>query len=135
HSVDGSAAPGGPVGAGAGAVDRAGHGGGGQRGGASRGARGTVPFPGRTLVAGHVRRGISARRRPRRSDRVVPGVARALMRWVRLFFRAFGWLLTPFMAWAASFFGCVAGEIIAARLASPGRGLLLSAACGALAGF
>ena len=57
------------------------------------------------------------------------------MRWVRLFFRAFGWLLTPFMAWAASFFGCVAGEIIAARLASPGRGLLVSAACGAVAGF
>lgn len=57
------------------------------------------------------------------------------MRWVRLFFRAFGWLLTPFMAWAASFFGCVAGEILAARLASPGRGLLVSAACGALAAF
>jgi hypothetical protein len=57
------------------------------------------------------------------------------MRWVRLFFRAFGWLLTPFMAWAASFFGCVAGEILAARLASPGRGLLVSAACGAVAAF
>jgi hypothetical protein len=57
------------------------------------------------------------------------------MRWVRLFFRAFGWLLTPFMAWAASFFGCVAGEIIAGRLASPTRGLLVSAACGATAGF
>ena len=57
------------------------------------------------------------------------------MRWVRLFFRAFGWLLTPFMAWAASFFGCVAGEVIAARLASPTRGLLVSAVCGAAAGF
>ncbi len=57
------------------------------------------------------------------------------MRWVRLFFRAFGWLLTPFLAWAASFFGCVAGEVIAARMASPKAGLLLSAACGAAAGF
>ena len=57
------------------------------------------------------------------------------MRWVRLFFRAFGWLLTPFMAWAASFFGCVAGEIVAARLANPTHGLILSALAGALAGF
>ncbi|MBA2627305.1 MAG: hypothetical protein H0U85_04780 [Gemmatimonadales bacterium] len=57
------------------------------------------------------------------------------MRWVRLFFRAFGWLLTPFMAWAASFFGCVAGEMIATRIADPVRGVILSAVCGAAAGF
>ena len=57
------------------------------------------------------------------------------MRWVRLFFRAFGWLLTPFMAWAASFFGCVGGEILAARLGNPQQGLVLSAVCGAIAGF
>ena len=57
------------------------------------------------------------------------------MRWVRLFFRAFGWLLTPFMAWAASFFGCVAGEVLAARLHDPQQGLILSAICGAAAGF
>ena len=57
------------------------------------------------------------------------------MRWVRLFFRAFGWLLTPFMAWAASFFGCVAGEVIATRISNPQTGLLLSAICGAVAGF
>lgn len=57
------------------------------------------------------------------------------MRLARLFLRAFGWLLTPFMAWAASFFGCVAGEVIATRIASPQRGLVLSAALGAIAGF
>ncbi|HEX6644195.1 MAG TPA: hypothetical protein VF037_05935 [Gemmatimonadales bacterium] len=57
------------------------------------------------------------------------------MRILRLFLRAFGWLLTPFMAWAASFFGCVAGEVIATRLADPKQGLILSAGIGALAGF
>ena len=39
------------------------------------------------------------------------------------------------MAWAASFFGCVAGEVIATRIADPQRGLVLSAVCGAIAGF
>lgn len=57
------------------------------------------------------------------------------MRLVRLFFRAFGWLLTPFMAWAASFFGCVAGEVIATTIPDPKKGLILSAGLGALAGF
>jgi hypothetical protein len=57
------------------------------------------------------------------------------MRWVRLFLRAFGWLLTPVIAWAASFFGCVAGEVIATRMADPIRGVLLSVVLGAIAGF
>ena len=57
------------------------------------------------------------------------------MRIIRLFLRAFGWLLTPFMAWAASFFGCVAGEVIATTLDDPKQGLILSAGLGALAGF
>lgn len=57
------------------------------------------------------------------------------MRWLRLALRAGGWLLTPFLAWAASFFGCVAGQVLAARVASPDAGLLLSATLGALAGF
>jgi hypothetical protein len=57
------------------------------------------------------------------------------MRLLRLFLRAFGWLLTPFMAWAASFFGCVAGEVIATRIANPKLGLALSGALGAVAGF
>jgi len=43
------------------------------------------------------------------------------MRWVRLFFRIFGWLLTPFLAWAASFFGAVAGALLAMNLDDPVR--------------
>ena len=57
------------------------------------------------------------------------------MQWARLLLRVFGWLLTPFMAWAASFFGCVAGEVIATRIADAKLGLVLSAALGAVAGF
>ncbi len=57
------------------------------------------------------------------------------MRLLRLFLRVFGWLLTPFMAWAASFFGCVAGEVIATTIPDPKKGLILSAGLGALAGF
>lgn len=57
------------------------------------------------------------------------------MRLLRLFLRVFGWLLTPFMAWAASFFGCVAGEVIATTIPDPKNGLILSAGLGALAGF
>ena len=50
-------------------------------------------------------------------------------------FRIFGWLLTPFLAWAASFFGAVAGALIAMRLADPFRGLAVTAICGAVTGF
>jgi hypothetical protein len=57
------------------------------------------------------------------------------MRWLRLLFRIFGWLLTPFLAWAASFFGAVAGALIAMRIADPIRGLAVTALCGALTGF
>jgi hypothetical protein len=57
------------------------------------------------------------------------------MRWVRLLFRIFGWLLTPFLAWAASFFGAVAGALIALKLDDPVRGLAVTAVCGALVGF
>jgi hypothetical protein len=57
------------------------------------------------------------------------------MRWVRLFFRIFGWLLTPFLAWAASFFGAVAGALLAIKLNDPVRGLVVTAVCGGLAGF
>ena len=57
------------------------------------------------------------------------------MRWVRLVFRIFGWLLTPFMAWAASFFGAVAGALIAMRMDDPFRGLAVTAVCGAVTGF
>jgi hypothetical protein len=57
------------------------------------------------------------------------------MRWVRLFFRIFGWLLTPFLAWAASFFGAVAGALLALRLDDPFRGIVVTAVCGGVAGF
>lgn len=57
------------------------------------------------------------------------------MRWLRLFFRIFGWLLTPFLAWAASFFGAVAGALLALKLDDPVRGLAVTAVCGGIAGF
>ena len=57
------------------------------------------------------------------------------MRWLRLIFRIFGWLLTPFLAWAASFFGAVAGALIAMRIENPVDGLVVTAVCGATTGF
>jgi hypothetical protein len=57
------------------------------------------------------------------------------MRWVRLLFRIFGWLLTPFLAWAASFFGAVLGALLALRMEDPVRGLAVTAVCGGIAGF
>jgi hypothetical protein len=57
------------------------------------------------------------------------------MRWIRLLFRVFGWLLTPFLAWAASFFGAVGGALIAMRMPDPVQGLAMTALCGAITGF
>jgi hypothetical protein len=57
------------------------------------------------------------------------------MRWVRLLFRIFGWLLTPFLAWAASFFGAVAGALLAMRIHNPRWGIVLTGTAGAVAGF
>jgi hypothetical protein len=57
------------------------------------------------------------------------------MRWVRLLFRIFGWLLTPFLAWAASFFGAVVGALFAIKLDNPVHGLIVTAICGGVAGF
>jgi hypothetical protein len=57
------------------------------------------------------------------------------MRWLRLLFRVFGWLLTPFLAWAASFFGAVGGALIAMKVQDPVQGLAVTALCGALTGF
>ena len=57
------------------------------------------------------------------------------MRWLRLLFRIFGWLLTPFLAWAASFFGAVAGALVAMRMDDPVEGLAVTALFGALTGF
>src|SRR3954453_1180079 len=57
------------------------------------------------------------------------------MRWLRLVFRIFGWLLTPFLAWAASFFGAVLGALIAMRIDDPVDGLAVTALCGVVPGF
>jgi hypothetical protein len=57
------------------------------------------------------------------------------MRWLRLMFRIFGWLLTPFLAWAASFFGAVGGALVAMRIDDPVDGLAVTALCGSLTGF
>jgi hypothetical protein len=57
------------------------------------------------------------------------------MRWLQLLFRIFGWLLTPFLAWAASFFGAVGGALVAMRMEDPVDGLAVTALCGALTGF
>lgn len=57
------------------------------------------------------------------------------MRWLRVLFRIFGWLLTPFLAWAASFFGAVGGALIAIRMEDPVRGLMVTAICGAVTCF
>jgi hypothetical protein len=57
------------------------------------------------------------------------------MRWLRLIFRIFGWLLTPFLAWAASFFGAVGGALLAMRIDDPVDGLAVTALCGAITGF
>lgn len=57
------------------------------------------------------------------------------MRWLEILFRIFGWLLTPFLAWAASFFGAVGGALLAMRVEDPIDGLAITAICGALTGF
>ena len=57
------------------------------------------------------------------------------MRWLRVVFRVFGWLLTPFLAWAASFFGAVGGALVAMRIEDPVDGLAVTALCGAVTGF
>jgi hypothetical protein len=57
------------------------------------------------------------------------------MRIARFFARLFGWLLTPFIAWAASFIGATIGATIARGVNSPGTGLIITIACGAIAGL
>lgn len=56
------------------------------------------------------------------------------MRLGRLLLRIVGWLLTPFVAWAASFLGATLGAL-GARALAPKAGLLLTVAMGAIAGF
>jgi hypothetical protein len=48
---------------------------------------------------------------------------------------AFGWLLTPVVALAASFLGAWFGTVLAQWLPNPRLGVMLTVAVGALAGF
>jgi hypothetical protein len=57
------------------------------------------------------------------------------MRIARFFARLVGWLLTPFIAWAASFIGALLGASIAKGVESPRTGLIITLACGAVAGL
>jgi hypothetical protein len=57
------------------------------------------------------------------------------MRVVKFFVRLVGWLLTPFIAWAASFLGAVVGAAIASGVNSPTTGLIITLICGAIAGL
>ena len=54
------------------------------------------------------------------------------MKFVRLVLRFFGWLLTPLVAWAASFFGATAGAALSAGLA-PMTSIWVTVACGGVA--
>jgi hypothetical protein len=55
------------------------------------------------------------------------------MRFLRFVARLFGWLLTPIVASAASFFGAVGGAMIADSIANPMTGLITSAVCALVA--
>jgi hypothetical protein len=57
------------------------------------------------------------------------------MRIARFFARLVGWLLTPFIAWAASFIGALIGASVAKGVNSPGTGMIITIACGAIAGL
>jgi hypothetical protein len=57
------------------------------------------------------------------------------MRWLRALVRVFGWLLTPFLAWAASFFGAVLGALLAMRVREPRNGILVTAVVGGVVSF
>ena len=57
------------------------------------------------------------------------------MRVARFFARLVGWLLTPFIAWAASFIGAIFGASIAKGVGSPGTGFVITLLCGAIAGL
>lgn|SRR5512146_736638 len=54
---------------------------------------------------------------------------------IRLLLKGLGWLLTPLVASAASFFGAELGTLLSEWVASPVAGLVLTVACGAATGF
>lgn len=55
------------------------------------------------------------------------------MRFLQFLARLFGWLLTPLVASAASFFGAIGGAVLARRFADPVLGLAASAGSALLA--
>lgn len=55
------------------------------------------------------------------------------MRLLRFLARLFGWLLTPIVASAASFFGAVGGAMLAASIKNPMTGLVTSGVCALIA--
>ena len=54
------------------------------------------------------------------------------MKILRFVARLAGWLLTPLVAWAASFFGAWLGALLAGGVTDSGRGLLTMLGVGAL---
>ncbi len=54
---------------------------------------------------------------------------------MRLLLRLGGWLLTPLLAWAASFFGAVAGSLIGSSAGDPYVGIAITAVAGIAAGI
>ena len=56
-------------------------------------------------------------------------------RWLAHLLVAVGWLLTPVLAWAASYVGLWAGALIAARFSNPVTMLAVAGATAALSGF
>lgn len=56
-------------------------------------------------------------------------------RWLAHLLVVAGWLLTPILAWAASYVGLWAGALVATRFARPLTMLLVAAAVAALCGF
>ena len=57
------------------------------------------------------------------------------MRWLRLVLRIFGWLLTPLVAWAASFCGAALAFWIARSIDSPDNAIYMSIAAAVITGF
>ena len=51
------------------------------------------------------------------------------MKFLRFVARLFGWLLTPIVASAASFFGAAGGAMIAGHIDNPMHGLITSGVC------
>lgn len=57
------------------------------------------------------------------------------MRLLRLLLKGLGWLLTPLVASAASFFGAEVGTLLSEWVTSPVVGLVLTVLCGGATGF